>query len=110
VQRDRHFFTVAYGRSKSATTALTALRFLVEYGRTCDELGEEVTIDVYADHVGLSRSQGFRRQSAFRKCFPADDVLNVWRIVKPHLDRSSFSREAPAAQAVFVGAMKCGQS
>ena len=102
-----HFFTFAYKQSKSATTALTALRFLVEYGETVDTLGPDIKIEDYADHVGLSRSQAFRRQAAFRQCFPNNDVVALWEIVKPALRKSAFWTEAPAARAVFVGSMVC---
>jgi hypothetical protein len=102
-----HFFVVAYKRSKSATTALTALRFLVEYGQAVDDLGDGIKIEDYAEHVGLSRSQAFRRQAAFRTCFPNDDVLTMWEIVKPALRKSAFRHDGSAAQAVFVGSMTC---
>jgi hypothetical protein len=102
-----HFFTVAYKRSKSPMTAISALRFIVEYGQTAEELGSEITIDDYAAHIGQSRSQAFRRQAAFRTCFPKDDVLALWEIVKPALRKSSFKNSTPTEQAVFIGSMIC---
>ena len=110
MQRDRLFLTLAYSRSKSVTTSLTALRFIIEYGRTCDVLEDVVSITTYADHVGLSVAQAYRRQAAFRTCFPKDDVLVVWKIVRPLLDASPFKNEAPAAQAVYVATLKAGTS
>jgi hypothetical protein len=97
--------TMAYKRSKSFTTAMAALRFIVEYGRACDRIGEEITIDRYAEEIGQSRSQAFRRQAAFRTCFPEDDVMNIWRIVQPLLDASNFRNESPRAQAVFIASI-----
>jgi len=98
--------TTAYKRARSFTVAMSALRFLVEYGRLCDRVGHAVVIEEYAIDVGLSRSQAFRRQAAFRTCFPKDDLQEMWRIVQPILDASNFANEHPRAQAVFVGTIK----
>ena len=85
---------------------MNALRFVVEYGRACDDLEEEtLTVEEYGDHVGISRAQAFRRQSAFRTCFPGDDVLDVWAIFRPFLDASNFKDESPTKQAVYVGSL-----
>lgn len=97
----RTFLVEWHARSKSPTTALNAMRFVVEYGPMCDALGTEPSIDAYAEHVGASRSQAFRRQKAFRVCSPKQDVLSVWSIVKPLLEKSNFRAEGPRAQAIF---------
>jgi hypothetical protein len=101
---------LAQRRSHSVTTTITALRFLVEYGRTCDRIGEEIEIEQFAEEVGVSRSQAFRRQAAFRKCFPKDDVLTLWEHVKPTLDSSTFSTLDPKMQAVFLASLKVTHS
>lgn len=98
--------TMAYARSKSFTTAMNALRFIVEYGPACDRRGEPLRIEEYAEEVGLSRSQAFRRQAAFRTCFPKDDELAMWSWIKPLLQASNFRHEHPRAQAVFIGTLK----
>jgi len=104
----KHLFSLAYARSKSATVALNALRFAIEYGRMVDGLGDdaEVRIEDYADHVGISRAHGFRRQQAYRKCFPNQDALDLWRrVIEPALSKSSFDTEPLTAQAVFAGTL-----
>jgi hypothetical protein len=98
--------TIAYKRAKSFTVAMNGLRFVVEYGRLVDRLGYEPTIEDYADEIGVSRSQAFRRQAAFRQCFPKDEFSALWGIVRPLLDASPFRNEHPRAQAVFVGSIK----
>jgi hypothetical protein len=106
--RDASFLTVGYKRSRSVTVAFKAVRFVVEYGRTCDELGEGVEIDEYAQHVGVSRTEGFRRQAAFRKCFPKDDPEYIWSsIFKPLLRGSSFEMENAVAASVYCASLKC---
>jgi hypothetical protein len=110
IEKQNLMLTLAYKRAHSFTTVMTALRFVVEYGRACDRIGEAITIERFADEVGCSRSQAFRRQAAFRTCFPKDDVLTLWDIVKPHLDASNFRNEHPRAQAVFVGTIKVTHS
>jgi hypothetical protein len=109
--RDRLLLTVAYKRARSFTVAMNGLRFLVEYGRYHDRTGAsaqpgEFDIEGWAEDAGISRAQAFRLQSAFRTCFPKDDFLTLWRIVRPLLDRSSFKDEHPRAQATFVGTIK----
>lgn len=107
-------FTVAYKRSKSVTVAHNGLVFLVTYGRFLDhEFGnhpwpalDDVKIEEYAEYEGISRAQAFRRQQAFRRCFPKDDIATLWGIVRPLLDGSSFRDENPKAQAVYVGSIK----
>lgn len=95
-----------YARSKSPTTAMTALRFVCEYGRACDETKSVLRIEDYGKHVGCSQAQAFRRQQAFKTCSPNQDVLSVWKIVRPLLDQSPFKDQAPAAQALFAATIK----
>jgi len=102
----RMFLTEWYARSKSFSTTINAMRFVCEYGRACDRLGRELTIEEYAEEVGASRSQAFRRQSAFRTCSTKQDVASVWEIVRPILDASNFRDEGPKAQAVFAASIK----
>lgn len=107
-RKAKHLFTLAYARSKSATVALNALRFAIEYGRMVDAMDDdsEVRVEDYADYVGISRSHGFRRQRAYRKCFPNQDALDLWRsVIKPSLSKSSFDTEPVTAQAVFAGTL-----
>jgi hypothetical protein len=106
VQREQLLLTVAYKRSKSFTVAMNALRFLVEYGPFTEHDDGKLTIEDYAEYVGISRAQAFRRQQAFRQCFPKDDVHALWDIVRPILNGSPFKNEHPRAQAVFVGSIK----
>ena len=108
-RKAKHLFTLAYARAGSATVALNALKFCIEYGRMVDGLGDdaEVRIEDYADHVGVARAQGFRRQAAYRKCFPNQDALHLWReVIRPNLAESSFDTEPLTAQAVFAGTLK----
>lgn len=98
----RTFLVEGYARSKSFSTTINAMRFVCEYGRACDVLDRELTIDEYSAHVGVSLSQAYRRQAAFKACFPKQDVFSVWKIVRPLLDESSFKNEGPRAQAVFA--------
>jgi hypothetical protein len=110
--RDSLLLTKAYARSKSMTTTMQALRFIVEYGpyadtvQDPDTLGTTADMDAYAEHMGISRAQAYRRQQAFRACFPKDDVMNLWRIVGPLLKESVFKAEHPRSQAVFIGTIK----
>jgi hypothetical protein len=106
-RKPKHLFTLAYARSKSTTVALQALRFSIEYGRFVDVVNDDdVSIEAFASHVGISRAQAFRRQQAYRQCFPNQDVLDLWeRVVRPALDKSAFKSEPPAAQSVFAGTL-----
>jgi hypothetical protein len=100
------FIEVAYSRSRSMRTAMGALQFVVEMGRASDAAGRQLDIEEYAEHISISRSQAFRRQAQFRKCFPPpDDVHNVWNIVRPFLDKHDYQTRSPLAQAVFVGTL-----
>jgi len=99
---ERTFMVEAYARSKSLTVTLAAMRYVVEYGRACDDLGRSLTVEEYKEHVGVSLAQAYRRRAAFATCFPAQTVESVWAIVKPLLDDSSFKDEHPRAQAVFA--------
>jgi hypothetical protein len=105
--------TVAYRRSKSFTVAMNALTFLVTYGEFIDheeahhgKTDDDVRIEDYAAFENISRAQAFRRQQAFRTCFPSDDVLTLWAIVRPLLASSPFKDEHPRAQAAFAGTIK----
>jgi len=107
-RKAKHLFTLAYARCRSTTTALQALRFCIEYGRMTDDVRrtEEIRMDEYAEHVGVSLAQAYRRRAAYRTCFPNQDVMHLWHeVVRPNLDNSSFKDEPPAAQAVFAGSL-----
>jgi hypothetical protein len=107
-RKAKHLFTLAYARSHSPTVALTALRFCVEYGRMCDNVADPASIRIedYAEHVGISRAQAFRRQQAYRECFPKQDVVDLWeRVIRENLDGSSFKNEPSLSQAVFAGTL-----
>src|SRR5690348_10618279 len=87
---------VAYKNSKSVTTAMNALRFVVEYGQACDDNdGREIEITEYGTHIGVATSLAYRRRDSFRKCFPGSDPLEIWMGVRPSLKRSSFAHENP---------------
>lgn len=101
----RSFYVEAYARTKSFPTAMRAMRFVVEYGRACDETGEVLTTPEYGTHVGCSQAQAYRRRQAFIQCFPNQTVESVWAIVKPALDASPFRNEHSRAQAVFAGSI-----
>jgi len=101
------FIEVAYSRSRSMRTSMGALQFVVEMGRASDAARRDLDIEEYAEHVGISRSQAFRRQAQFRKCFPPpDSVHNVWSIVKPFLDKHDYQTRSTLAQAVYVGTLQ----
>jgi len=105
-RKPKHLFTLAYARSKSATVALQALRFAIEYGRACDAANWAQSIEEYAAWVGCSRAQAFRRQQSFRQCFPNQDAIDLWeRVIRPALDDSTFKNESLAGQAVFAGTL-----
>jgi hypothetical protein len=96
------FMTEWFARSKSMSATLNAMRFVIEYGRACDlREGQPLTIDEYAAHVGVSLSQAYRRQAAFRTCSPKQDEFSVWDIVGPILDASNFKTQSPRSQAIF---------
>jgi hypothetical protein len=103
---ERTFAVEAYARSKSATTAMTAMRYVVEYGRACDVEGQALTVEEYKEHVGVSLAQAYRRRAAFQTCFPKQSVESVWAIVKPLLDASNVKNSGPRAQAIFAGSIK----
>lgn len=96
------FMTEFFARSKSMGTTINAMRFVIEYGRACDRLDRELSIEEYAADVGCSLSQAYRRQAAFRACVTKQDVFSVWKIVKPILDASNFKKKSPKAQAIFA--------
>jgi hypothetical protein len=98
----RTFLVEAQARSKSFTTALAAMRYVVEYGRACDDEGRTLNVEEYKQHVGVSLAQAYRRRAAFATCFPSQTVESVWAIVKPLLDESNFKNEHARAQAVFA--------
>lgn len=104
-RRQPSFFEVAWKRSKSATTAVSALRYVCEYGQACDAEDRALEMAEYAAHTGMARSHAFRRRDAFRKCFPKDDVLDVWAIFKPMLKGSNFAHEGSFGQAIYVGSL-----
>ena len=106
-RKPNHLFTLAYARCKSATVALNALRFAVQYGRFCDTIGNDSPrIEEFADHQRMSRANAFRQQAAYRQCFPKQDVLHLWReVIRPNLDASTFKNESPTGQAVFAGTL-----
>src|ERR1700693_1100158 len=87
-RKARWFFDVAYSRCRSMRTSMLALEYLVGWGRASDAVDRPGTGEEYADFVKASRSQAFRRQAAFRKCFPADDIEKTWAIVRPLLDKN----------------------
>ena len=104
---DALFFEVAYARSKSMRVAFAALRYLVEWGRASDDVGRPLDVEEYAEHVVVSRSQAFRRQASFRRCFPEDDIATMWAIVRPLLDKRGYEAKDYGSQAVYVGTLKC---
>ena len=98
----RALMVEAYARSKSLTVTLAAMRYVVEYGRACDDRGCALDVDEYSKHVGVSLAQAYRRRAAFTTCFPSQTAESVWKIVRPLLDESDFKDEHPVAQAVFA--------
>jgi uncharacterized protein YjiS (DUF1127 family) len=54
-----------------------ALRHAARYGTACREAGHLLTLDEYRDWMGLSRSQAFREQQAWRACCGELSVLEV---------------------------------
>lgn len=105
-RKARWFFDVAYSRCRSMRTSMLALEFLVGWGRASDAVERPVTVEEYAEFVGASRSQSFRRQAAFRQCFPADNMEKTWAIVKPFLDEAGLQASSITTQAMRVGSMR----
>jgi len=109
MKRDLTYAEVGWRNARSLTVAMNALCFVVEYGQAVEDLrDEELKIEDYGDHVGLSRSQAFRRQAAFRSAYPGNDVLAVWKLVRPALKKSSFANEGSRKQALFVSTLHGG--
>jgi hypothetical protein len=81
---------------------------MVEYGSACDDLEEEISLPQLAAHIGVATSLVYRRRDAFRKCFPNDDVLKMWEIVRPLLKKSAFAHEPTMAQVMYVSALEVG--
>lgn len=101
----RLFFEVAYANCGSMRTALMALEYLVGWGRASDAAGWPQSVEEYAGFVGTSRSQAFRRQAAFRQCFPNDNIEVTWGVVRPNLDAQSSASKSMQMQAVLVGTL-----
>ena len=109
MSRDLTYAEWGWRNARSLTTAMNALRFVVEYGQAVDDNGQDFDkIEEYGEHVGLSRSQAFRRQAAFRAACPGNEVLDVWALVKPALMASSFAAEGSRKQALFVATLHSG--
>ena len=103
------FLEIAYVRCKSVRTSFLALRFLVEWGRLSDSAGGDLSIAEYGRAVGVSRAEAYRREAAFRLCFPMDDLPTLWSIVKPLLNRSMYEKRDYGGQAVYVGTLQAGR-
>jgi hypothetical protein len=102
-------FEVGMARSKSMRTTMMALQYLVEWGRCSDAVGYPVAVEEYADRMEVSRAQAFRRQKAFRECFPKDDIETLWEIVRRHL--GGRWKAAPfVSQAVLVASLASTRS
>lgn len=54
-----------------------AVRHAARYGAACSMEGRLLTLDEYWQTTGLSRSQAFREQQAWRACCPGYSVLEV---------------------------------
>jgi len=54
-----------------------AVAYAAQYGTACSEAGRLLTPDEYGEWVGLSRSQAYRQQRAWRACVPDHSVLEV---------------------------------
>jgi len=105
-RKAKFFFDVAYSRCRSMRTSMLALEYLVGWGRATDHAQSPVDVESYAAFVGVSRAQAFRRQAAFRKCFPADDISVTWSHVKPILDENGLESSPLITQAVHVGTFR----
>ncbi len=99
------FFTYAYQHSRSTTSALNALRFVVEFGQVNDVLGHEPDMLEYATFHGVARSLAYRRREAYRTCFPHQEPITVWEIAREQLKGSVFEHADLRGQAVFVGSL-----
>lgn len=84
---------------------MSALTYLVEWGRATDALGHPVTVEEYAEHVSVSLSQAYRRQAAFRVCFPDVELHARWLGVRPFLDEHSMQVRAPIVQATYMATL-----
>ncbi len=103
--RKRTFFEVGWRNARSATTALSALRYVVEYGQACDVEGRQLSTPEYAKHCGMATSHAYRRRDAFRAAFPGNDECAVWDIFRPFLMRSNFKAEGSFGQAIYCGSL-----
>lgn len=54
-----------------------SLRHASRYGQACDLASRLLTIEEYGEFVGLSRSQAFREQAAWRACCGRLSVVEV---------------------------------
>lgn len=68
-----------------------SLRHASRYGQACELAGRLLTIEEYGEFVGLSRSQAFREQAAWRACCGR---LSVFEVVSTEaLAKRGFSEE-----------------
>jgi hypothetical protein len=111
-RRPQGILRVAYDQCESVRVAMRALTFLVEWGRSSDTFGRAMTIEEYAEHVGISRSQAFRRQSAFAACFPTANLERCWEHVRAALDDEWPKSHLDSAwqQACSVGSLSFDRS
>jgi uncharacterized protein YjiS (DUF1127 family) len=68
-----------------------AVRHASRYGRACREAGQLLTLDEYRDWMGLSRSQAFREQAAWRACCGDFSVVEV--VSTEALESKGFTEE-----------------
>lgn len=61
------------------TNFVRAVRFAARYSEACDALGKLCTLEEYQACRGMSRSQAFREQRAWRAC--AGEGLTVLDVV-----------------------------
>lgn len=57
-------------RTVGVRKAYRVVAFVVAWEIARTELGDEMTVDEYADYWKVSRATGFREQQAFREAFP----------------------------------------
>lgn len=103
--RKRTFYEVGWLKSGSPTTALSALRYVVEYGQACDVEGRQLSTPEYARFSGMATSHAYRRRDAFRASYPGNDELAVWEIFRPFLKASNFKAAGSFGQAIFCGSL-----
>lgn len=103
--RGNYFYLDAvHNTGGSLRRGLTALEYLVGWGRATDAAGEPVSVVEYGRYVGVAHAQAYRHRACFLDAFPNDDIATTWAHVRRHL--TGHEGDTIRSQAVFVGMLR----